>query len=41
MSPVGDQPEVGKACGLNSPFLVKLVSLFDHFITPRELEVVT
>ena len=29
-----DQPEMGKACGLNSPFLVKLFGLFDHFITP-------
>ena len=32
-------PEMGKVCGLNSPFSVKLFSLFDHFITPWELEV--
>ena len=36
-----DQPEMGKECGLNSPFLVKLFSLFDHFITIWELEVLT
>ena len=31
----GDRPEMVKACGLNSPFLVKLFCLFDHFITPK------
>ena len=41
MSPLGDRPEMGKACGLNSPFSVKLFGLFDHFITPWELEVLT
>ena len=30
-------PEMGKACGPNSPFSVKLFSLFDHFITPWTL----
>ena len=35
---LGDWPEMGKACGLNSPFLVKLPSLFDHFLTSWELE---
>ena len=38
---LGNQPEMGKACGLLSPFSVKLFSLFDHFITPWELEVLT
>ena len=28
----------GKTCGLNSSFSVKLFGLFDHFITPWELE---
>ena len=37
----GDRLEMGKACGLSSPFLVKLFSLFDHFITPWKLEVLT
>ena len=37
----GNRPEMGKACGPNSPFSVKLFSLFDHFITPWELEVLT
>ena len=37
----GNWPEMGKVCGPNSPFLVKLFSLFDHFITPWELEVLT
>ena len=37
----GNRPEMGKACGPNSPFLVKLFNLFDHFITPWELEVLT
>ena len=37
----GEQPEMGKSCGPNSPFSVKLFGLFDHFITPRKLEVLT
>ena len=37
----GNRSEMGKACGPNSPFSVKLFSLFDHFITPWELEVLT
>ena len=37
----GDWPEMGKVCGPNSPFLVKLFGLFDHFITPWELELLT
>ena len=37
----GNRSEVGKACGPNSPFSVKLLSLFDHFITPWELKVLT
>ena len=37
----GNRPEMGKACGPNSPFSVKLFGLFDHFITPWELEVLT
>ena len=37
----GDWPEMGKECGLNSSFSVKLFSLFDHSITPWELEVLT
>ena len=37
----GNRPEMGKACGPNSPFAVKLFGLFDHFITPWELEVLT
>ena len=37
----GDPPEMGKACGLNSPFSVKLFHLFDHFISPWKLEVLT
>ena len=41
MSPLGDWPEMGKTCGLSSPFSVKLSSLFDHFITPWELELLT
>ena len=36
-----DWPEMGKVCGPNSRFLVKLFGLFDHFITPWELEVLT
>ena len=36
-----NRPEMGKVCGLNSPFSVKLFGLFDHFITPWELEVLT
>ena len=36
-----EQPEMGKTCGLSSPFSVKLSSLFDHFITPWELELLT
>ena len=32
---------MGKACGLNSPFSVKLSGLFDHFITSWELELLT
>ena len=34
----GNRPEMGKACGPNSPFSVKLFGLFDHFITPWKLE---
>ena len=30
-----------KECGTNSPFSVKLSSLFDHFITSWELEQLT
>ena len=41
MSPLGNRPEMCKACGPNSPFSVKLFGLFDHFITPWELEVLT
>ena len=37
----GNRPEMGKACGPNSPFSVKVFGLFDHFITPWELEVLT
>ena len=37
----GDGPEMGKACGLNSPFSVKLSDLFDHFIISWELELLT
>ena len=37
----GNWPEMGKACGPSSPFSVKLFGLFDHFITPWELEVLT
>ena len=37
----GNWPEMGKACGPNSPFSVKLFGLFDHFITHWELEVLT
>ena len=37
----GNQPKMGKACGPNSPFLVNLFGLFDHFITPWELKVLT
>ena len=33
--------EMGKACGPNFPFSVKLFGLFDHFITPWEIEVLT
>ena len=33
-----DWPEIGKACGPNSPFSVKLFSLCDHFITLWKLE---
>ena len=29
----GNRPEMGKACGPNSPFSVKLFGLSDHFIT--------
>ena len=29
-----NRPEMGKACGPNFPFSVKLFGLFDHFITP-------
>ena len=36
-----NRPEMGKVCGPNSPFSVKLFGLFDHFITPWELEVLT
>ena len=31
----------GQICGPNSPSLVKLFGLFDHFTTPWELEVLT
>ena len=37
----GNRSEMAKGCGLNSPFSVKLFGLFDHFITPSELEVLT
>ena len=37
----GNRSEMGKACGPNSPFSVKLFGLFDHFIIPWELEVLT
>ena len=37
----GNRSEMAKGCGLNSPFSVKLFGLFDHFITPWELEVLT
>ena len=37
----GDQPEMSKVCGPNSPFLIKLSSLFDHFTTSWELELLT
>ena len=36
-----EPPEMDKSCGPNSPFSVKLFGLFDHFITPWELEVLT
>ena len=36
-----NRPETGKMCGPISPFSVKLFSLFDHFLTPWELEVLT
>ena len=36
-----DQPEMGKVCGPNSPFSVKLSGLFDHFITSWEFELLT
>ena len=37
----GDWSEMGKACGPNSPFSVKLPRLFDYFITSWELELLT
>ena len=37
----GDRPSVGRACGPVSPFSVKLFNLFDHFIIPWKLEVLT
>ena len=37
----GEQPEMDKTCGLNSPFSVRLSSPFDHFTTARELELLT
>ena len=37
----GNQQEMGKVYGQNSPFSVKLSSLFDHFITSWELELLT
>ena len=37
----GNRPEMGKVCGPNSPFSVKPFGLFDHFVTPWELEVLT
>ena len=37
----GDRPSVGRACGPVSPFSVKLFNLFDHFISPWKLEVLT
>ena len=37
----GDRPEMGKVCGLNSPFSVKLSSLFDYFINSWELELLS
>ena len=41
MSPPGEQPEMDEACRPNSPFSVKLSSLFDHFINSWELELLT
>ena len=32
---------MGKECGTNSPFSVKLSGFFDHFITSWELELLT
>ena len=37
----GEQPEMDKSCGPNSPFSVKLSNLFDHFMTSWELELLT
>ena len=37
----GDRLEMGKVCGPNSPFSVKLSDFFDHFITSWELELLT
>ena len=34
----GYRPEMGKVCGLNSPFLVRLSGFFDNFITFCGLE---
>ena len=36
-----DRAEMGEVCGPNSPFSVKLFGLFDHFITPWKLELLT
>ena len=41
MSPLGKQPEMDEAYGLNLPSLVKFSGLFDHFITAWELELLT
>ena len=41
LSPPGEQPEIDKVCEPNSPFSIKLPSLFDHFITSWELELLT
>ena len=41
MSPPGERPEMDKVYGPNSPFSIKLSSLFDCFITSQELELLT
>ena len=34
----GNRPEMGKVCGPNSPFSVRLFGLFDHFIKKKKKE---